>query len=161
MRDEQVTSLSRFFLILAAAAFVLNWIWEMAQMPAYTEMAGLSWLATTRRCTVATIGDVAISLAIYSMGAVAANTVLWGVRPRWNIYAFAALSGAVWAVGVEWWAIATERWSYNGRMPITPMVGIGLWPFLQLTVLVPAAIGIAARLARNRVPSAGINPPQS
>lgn len=42
------------------------------------------------------------------------------------------------------------RWSYNHRMPVEPVLETGLWPLLQLTLLVPAAIGIATWRARRR-----------
>lgn len=150
MQVHRPVSLYRFLMTVGAAAFLLNWIWEMVQMPAYTEMAGLPWSSTARRCTVATFGDVAITFAIYAMGALAAGTLSWGVRPQWNVYAAAAVFGASWAIGIEWWAIATSRWSYNSRMPIVPIAGVGLWPLLQLTTLVPLAFWIAAKVAAPR-----------
>lgn len=135
-------SLVSFYVALASAAFVLNWPWEMAQMSTYAEMVGQPWLATAPICTVATLGDVAITAAVYGIGALACAQVRWGTVPRWNVYATAALLGAGFAVAVEWWALGSGRWSYNEHMPRVPLVGVGLWPFLQLTLLVPAAFWV-------------------
>ncbi len=43
--------------------------------------------------------------------------------------------GIVVAVGIEWWALRTGRWSYNHWMPIIPLLSVGLTPALQLGIL--------------------------
>ena len=116
-------------------------------MPAYAEMADRPWPETARRCTVATLGDVFMTLAVYAVGALAAGRVRWATSIQWNTLVAAGLLGAHWAVAVEWWAIATERWTYNDVMPVVPVLGVGLWPLVQLSLLIPAAIWIAARLS--------------
>lgn len=62
---------------------------------------------------------------------------------RWKYYLVFALLGATAATAIELFAVATERWVYHERMPIIAALGVGLWPFLQLTLLVPAAVGLA------------------
>jgi hypothetical protein len=62
--------LGRFFATTVLASFVLNEIWEMAQMSAYVETVGHSWTSTLGLCTRATIGDVGIILGIYATAAV-------------------------------------------------------------------------------------------
>ena len=132
------------FLIMILASFGLNWVWEMIQMPAYREMAGRPWSDTLELCTIATLGDVLLTVLVYGVGALAAGDVRWGMPGKWNVYAAAALLGAAVASVVEWRALAAGRWSYSDRMPIMPFLEVGLWPFLQLTLLVPAAVWIAA-----------------
>lgn len=66
MPGESYHSLRWYFFILFVAAFGFNWFWEMAQMPAYAEMAGRPWLDTLLPCTRAAMGDVVITFAIYS-----------------------------------------------------------------------------------------------
>lgn len=131
------------FLIMILASFGMNWLWEMAQMPAYQEMAGKPWSETLELCTIATLGDVLLTLLIYGVGGLAAGRVQWGMPGKWNVYATGALLGAVVATAVEWRALAVGKWSYMNHMPIVPVLEVGLWPFLQLTLLVPAAIWIA------------------
>src|SRR3989442_115376 len=82
-----------FLAALCAAAFAFNWPWEMAQMPAYAEMAGRPWGETLWPCTLASLGDVAATLAIYGVGALAAGQLRWGTDGRWNVYTTAALLG--------------------------------------------------------------------
>ena len=129
--------LSRFFATTVVTSFVLNEIWEMAQMSAYIETAGHSWTSTLGLCTRAAAGDVGIILGIYAAGALAAGDLGWGVRGRWNIYVMAALLGLACAALVEHAALAAGRWSYTERMPVVSVLGAGLWPLLQMTLLPP------------------------
>lgn len=129
--------LGRFLAATLVAGFVLNEIWEMAQMPAFVETAGYSWASTLSYCTWAAVGDVGILLGIYAAGALAAGDLGWGLRGRWNNYATAAVLGLAYAVLVEHAALAAGRWSYTERMPIVSMLDAGLWPLLQMSLLPP------------------------
>jgi hypothetical protein len=119
------------------ASFVLNEIWEMAQMPAYVETSGHSWASTLGLCTRAAVGDVGIILGIYAAGAPAAGDPGWGLRGRWNIYATTAVLGLAYAALVEHAALTAGRWSYSERMPVVSVLDAGLWPLLQMTLLPP------------------------
>jgi hypothetical protein len=122
---------------MVLTGLVLNEIWEMVQMSAYVETAGYSWTSKLGFCTRAAVGDVGIILGIYSAGALAAGEPCWGLRGRWNIYATAAVLGLVAAVLVEHAALAAGRWTYTERMPVVSVLGAGLWPLLQMTLLPP------------------------
>ncbi|MEX2121531.1 MAG: hypothetical protein WD847_18220 [Pirellulales bacterium] len=135
---------------VSAVAFVLNWAWEMAQMPGYAEMAGRPWSETLWRCTMAAGGDVAVTLGVYGVGAMAAGCMRWGQRGSWNAYAAAAVMGAVAAAAIEWQALGAGKWSYNDRMPIVPLLDVGLWPLLQLSMLIPMAMLMARALVSMR-----------
>jgi hypothetical protein len=135
--------LGRFFATTVFASFVLNEIWEMAQMSAYVETAGQSWTSTLGLCTRAAVGDVGIIVGIYAVAALGAGDLGWGLRGRWNIYVMAAILGLAVAALVEHAALAAGRWSYTERMPVVSMLGAGLWPLLQMTLLPPLAVWIA------------------
>ena len=145
--------LGRFFATTVLASFVLNEIWEMAQMSTYVETAKHSWASTLSLCTSAAVGDVGIILGIYAACALAAADPGWGLRGRWNIYATTAVLGLAFAVLVEHAALAAGRWSYTERMPVVSVLGAGLWPLLQMTLLPPLtflfARWLADRSARN------------
>ncbi|MBI2806606.1 MAG: hypothetical protein HYX68_16620 [Planctomycetes bacterium] len=138
------TSLWMFLLALTLSAFGLNWLWEMFQMPAYTEMAERSWAETALPCAFAALSDVAMTLAIYGIGCLAAGNWRWGVERTWNIYLTGTLLAGLFATALEWKFLGSGRWSYNERMPIVPILGIGLWPLMQLMLLVPLSWFIAA-----------------
>jgi len=129
--------LGRFFATPVSVSFVLNEIWEMAQMSAYVETAGQSWTSTLGLCTRAAVGDVGIILGIYAAGSLAAGDLDWGLRARWNGYATAAVLGLAYAALVERAALAAGRWSYTERMPVVSVLGAGVWPLLQMTLLPP------------------------
>lgn len=93
----------------------------------------------------ATLGDVAITLLIYAIGALAARTLSWGLRAAWNVYSAVALLGAMHAFWIERAAIASGRWTYTQTMPVIPLLKVGLWPLLQLTVLTPLTFWLANR----------------
>jgi len=133
-----------FFAALTLVAFVFNWLWEMAQMGAYTEMASVPWTATLLTCTWASVGDVVFTFVIYGIGALAAGQVSWGITGRWNVLAAAATMGGVVATAIEWKAQISGRWSYTEQMPIVPMLGVGLWPFSQLVIITPTAFWTAS-----------------
>jgi hypothetical protein len=137
-----------FAAALAAVAFVLNWAWEMVQMPAYRELAGRGWSETLGPCTTAAAGDVGLTFLVYGLAALAGGKLSWGGGREWNVYAAAALLGALIAAAVEWRAAAAlARWSYTDRMPVVPVLGVGLWPLVQLAVLTPLSLRLARRLA--------------
>ncbi len=148
---DRTPSLWPFAATMFLAAFGLNWLWELVQRPAYVETAGRPWRDSL--LVACTLGDAAITLGIYGVGALAAGRLRWGLTRRWNVYLTAALLGAACAASIEWRALAFERWTYTDRMPIVPALGIRLWPFLQLTLLVPAALWIAAWWTHRRAHS--------
>ncbi|MFO0842265.1 MAG: hypothetical protein U0797_07675 [Gemmataceae bacterium] len=145
---ETAGSLWSFLAALAAAAFVLNWFWEMLQMPAYAQMAGRSWGETALPCARASLGDVVLTLAIYGLGALAAGRRTWGLSGGWNVYAAGALLGGLVATALEHVFLSAGRWSYSERMPVVPGLLVGLWPLLQLVLLVPASLAVASWWAR-------------
>ena len=135
--------LGRFFAAVLLAGFVLNEIWEMALMSFYVETAGQPWMNSLGVCTRAAAGDVGIILAIYATGALAAGDPGWGLRGRWNLYAAAAVLGLAFSALAEHAALAAGRWTYADRMPMVPLLGAGLWPLLQMTLLAPLTFWLA------------------
>ena len=53
--------------------------------------------------------------------------------------------GAACAVLFEWFALHLGLWSYGEQLIVVPFIGIGLLPFVQLTLLVPLAIWLAKK----------------
>lgn len=147
--------LGRFFATTALTSFALNEMWEMAQMPAYIETAGHSWMDTLGFCTRTAVGDVVIILGIYAACALAAGDLGWGLRGRWNIYAATCVLGLTYAALVEHAALAAGRWTYTERMPIVPWLDAGLWPLLQMTLLPPLTL-LLARWWAGRIATKGV-----
>ena len=76
------------------------------------------------------------------MIAVATRDLTWGLKSALKLYALAAVFGAVSTITIELIALKTGRWFYAKEMPKLPIFRTGLWPFLQLTTLVPFTIWI-------------------
>ncbi|CAN5410713.1 hypothetical protein BH20ACI2_BH20ACI2_05690 [soil metagenome] len=126
----------------------MNWIWETAQISFYAE-SGKSWLVKILGCTLAAVGDALLTLLAYGFGALVTRNWRWGISGGWKIYLTMALCGAVFAVIIEWIAMVSGHWSYNEGMPIMPFLQIGWLPFLQLTILLPAALRMAFACGMN------------
>lgn len=137
---EDVLSAPRahFWFGVGVISFVTNWAWEMAQMRAYATLADRPWHSTILPCSAAALADAGLTLALCGVSILLA-------RARLPLLASSALLGAVAAVVIEKVELARGSWSYTEDMPIVPIIRVGLWPFLQLTVLVPISIGLALR----------------
>src|SRR5207248_11165026 len=105
-------------------------------------MAGRSWADTAWPCTLATLGDVAITFLVCGVAALLAGRRRQGRSGALLVYVAAALLGALVASAFEWYALASGRWSYTDRMPVVPALGVGLWPLLQLTLLTPLSLAL-------------------
>ena len=127
------------------AAFALNWIWENAQAPLYTGYTGFAQHVWS--CTLATFGDVAIVALIFSAVALAWRDAVWHRHASAGHYAVAVLVGAGIAIGIEYWALATDRWTY-AEMPTIPHLRIGLLPLLQMMFVPPLVFALMGRVAR-------------
>ena len=117
-------------------------------MSAYAEMRDQPWLETVPACALAAFGDAVITIVLYSLVALAFRNRRWWVKGAWKNYATVASLGFVSAVLIEMLALTTGYWSYAESMPMVAGLNIGLWPLLQLTILVPFAIRIAALCSR-------------
>ena len=132
-----------FYMYLAGIAFALNWVWEIVQMSAYKSAEG-KMLESLIFCTLATAVDALTILAIY---AAAAFFIDW---QDWRCYLTAALLGSDFALLFEKIAFGFGWWSYNDRMPVLPVLGTGLLPFVQLTALAPLSIWLAIKASGRR-----------
>lgn len=135
---------------IAVFSFLLNFVWETQQMPFFQIAPELSCLDVIRNCTLATIGDVGISItAFWTVGAVSKSR-LWFLQPRlWQIGGF-ILAGVVITVIFE--ALATGSlniWKYTAFMPKVPFLGTGLLPLLQWVLLPPIIIWFVKRQLSN------------
>lgn len=133
----------QFLAILLLVGFVSNEIWEVAQMYAYIRASGSSSMSEFLRCSRAAVGDAVIILGICAVGALASGDPGWGMRGKWNVYGTSSVLGLIYATLMELWSVAAGRWSYSERMPLVPMLDVGLWPLLQLTVLPPLSFWLA------------------
>ncbi len=141
-------STGTLFVTLPIAAFVLNLTWEILQMFAYSGMTDAPWAKIIVLCSVASLGDVGITLIVFVTVALAAGTLSWAWNFRWHSYTAAALIATCYSTLTELWGLASGKWAYTPNMIVVPVLNVGLWPFLQLMLLVPLTIWIAALISR-------------
>ncbi len=144
MKKNMYRSELLFMARLFAVAAAVNFVWEMAQMPLYKDMPFeefSSWVF----CFRASLGDGIIVLVIWLIGYAIFHKPRWFRTPKPARILVLLLSGAAIAITVEIHAIATGRWDYSALMPLLPIVGIGLSPFIQLLILPILSMRLADR----------------
>ena len=136
----------RIVLRYAAAMLLLNFIWEVAQLPLYT----LWWTASAREAAFAifhcTAGDLLIAAISLALAIAVFGRREWPAR-RFGAVAFAAVAFGVAYTGFsEWLNIhVRQSWAYSAWMPIIPGIGIGFSPLMQWLLIPALGIGWARR----------------
>jgi hypothetical protein len=131
---------------VAMFAFLLNFVWEMWQVPFFsTTSSDPHWVGVVA-CTRATFGDAAISLVAFWCVAAFARSRSWILGSSLSQTGIFVAVGLVTTIILE--ALATgpmERWTYTPLMPTLPILGTGLLPLLQWTLLPPLTIWFVRR----------------
>ena len=117
-------------------------------MPLYP----LWWTGTPREIAVALLhctgGDVLITTAALTAALVLARFFHWRAF-GWRMVFTAIILGAAYTIQSEWLNVEIwRRWSYTAAMPVLPLFGTGLTPFLQWLIVPGLAFAIIA--ARDR-----------
>lgn len=140
-----------------AVAVALNYVWELAQSPLYEGMGDFRRMLW--HCFVASLGDGLLVLLIFGIGWAALGRRDWFVRPGARGYAVMLAAGLVIAVVVEWVAVRLlGQWSYSERMPVVPLLNVGLSAVAQMLLLPPLIFrAVAAWRGRAVAEGAGGN----
>jgi len=131
---------------VAIFSFLLNFVWEIWQVPFFVGMPSVPHWVGVAICTQATFGDVAISLVAFWCVAALARSRWWIINSsRSQAVGFVAV-GLVITVIFEALATGTlERWSYAPSMPTLPVLGTGILPLFQWVLLPPLTIWFVRR----------------
>ena len=133
----------KYLLRWALLTFLLNGLWEAAQLPLYT-----LWQDTDRRRIVAyalhsVAGDVLLATVLFLVAAALLRDFGWPVQRPWRGGLTVIAGGLVYTGFSEWYNVyQTGAWSYADSMP--RVFGIGLAPLLQWLV-VPVLTLVAFR----------------
>lgn len=138
--DWRPRSPARRAVVFLVWAFLIQWGWEAIHAAAYVETNG-PFRQRLLHCLPMGAVD-----AVWSLGLLVTARVI--VRPAGQSHRAAFLwltvvLGAMTAATLEWHALRTGRWTYNGLMPLIPGLGVGVFPVLQMAI-VPV---VAARLS--------------
>ncbi len=106
-------------------AFLLNLIWENAHSFLYRHYKGSQITEL-----------VLIRAALFDAFFITFVSIFfnWMAFFRDRLWLF-VLIGIVFALGLELFALKTSRWQYNRRMPLIPLVKVGMTPSIQLGLL--------------------------
>jgi hypothetical protein len=131
---------------IALFAFLLNFVWEMLQIPFFRGMAQMRHWDAVLICTQATLGDAGIALAAFWTVSWRSGGRDWPLRPSAAQAAGFAAVGIIVTIAFE--LLATQvwgLWSYSEEMPVIPILEVGLIPLLQWMVLPPLVIWFVHR----------------
>lgn len=136
----------KLLLWIFIAGFITNLIWENAQAPLYEGYKGFAQHFVF--CFAASIVDGVIIVVFYLIVSVIRKNRLWLFSIRMGDIIILVILGTLTAIVFEMWALSDEKWSYDQRMPV--ILGIGLMPLLQLSILSVISIYFVRILLQQR-----------
>ncbi len=110
-------------MLIALAAFLLNFAWEMLQMQLYTGMNTRN-LWDWYLCFRATLGDVVVTLLIYMVARVVFGGWNWAEQLDVAKFIWIEFIGAAIAIYFEISALKSREWSYSKLMPMLPFLNV-------------------------------------
>ncbi|OQW32789.1 MAG: hypothetical protein A4E19_05370 [Nitrospira sp. SG-bin1] len=141
--------LDQRLIVLFGLAVAVNYPWERAQSRLYVLPNGAEvgwWM-----CAAASVADGLIVLLLFQIGKLVTGQPDWYLKPGARGYAALLLSGAVVSTVIEWSTIHVGQWwAYSQRMPVVPLLNIGVVPLAQMLVLPPLIFILLAWWHRKR-----------
>ena len=132
-KAEDKVVFKRFVFTTLLLAFLLNFAWEVIQMPLYK---GASFnIEHIAFCALASVADAIMVLLIYFGFAIIYKNPLWVQNLTLPRILLLMLVGGVGAVAAEIRHVLAGNWAYDTSMPIIPVVDVGLSPVLQFMLL--------------------------
>ena len=134
---------------VAAFAFLLNYPWEILQMPLFEGAATAALSPTIVMCSLAALGDAVIMTIAYRSTALVVRSGDWVLAPRRKAVAIFLAIGLIVTLAIEFVAVRVPwGWAYAASMPRLPLFGAGLTPVLQWLLLPPIVVWIVQRQLR-------------
>jgi|SRR3989344_1107660 len=129
---------------ISIVGLALNFLWENLQAPLYAGYTG--FIQHLSICSMATLGDLTIILFMYIYSSLIFKDVLWFQNLSLKSVLSLLIIGVIVGVGIEKWALLTDRWTYGYNMPIIPLLGVGLTPVLQMIILPILTFSFSAKM---------------
>ncbi|TAL91651.1 MAG: hypothetical protein EPN69_09775 [Rhodanobacter sp.] len=129
--------------------FVINFVWEMLQMPLFSYPADSSMTQINLACIQASAGDAAMIVIAFWVVVFLQKDREWYLHPSVRSLVLFLLPGVIMTIVFE--AMATgplDRWAYTNAMPTLPGLGTGLAPLAQWLLLPPLIIFIIRHQVR-------------
>lgn len=122
-----------FILMIMGLAFVLNLIWELAQMPLY-DSSSFS-INHVLFCALGSVADALMVLLLYFGLAFIFKNPLWIFPLKRERVVIVVLTGGIGAVLSEIRHLSLGNWAYSDLMPLIPIFNVGVSPVLQFMIL--------------------------
>ena len=143
-RSLKMVEINLFFF-----AFLINFVWEMLQMPLFSYPSNASLVQINLACLQASAGDAVMTVIAFWIVAILQKGRRWIFQLSWVSLALFLLPGIVMTVVFE--VLATgplQRWTYAEAMPVLPGLGTGIAPLAQWLILPPIVAFVVNRQLR-------------
>lgn len=117
------------------ASILFHLAWETLQLPLYT-----IWVQALGKQAFAvihcTMGDAMIAALTMIIALIVCGASAWPAERSTRVYVVSLAAGIAYTIYSEWLNVSVRgSWAYSDRMPIVPLIGTGLAPLLQWTVV--------------------------
>lgn len=143
--------MKKFYLYLLLFSFLLNFVWEVSQMPLFSSMDSYGNLENISSFVLihwgTTLLDVAGILAVFSIIRFFKKNWPWtkGFNSGWAALLILLPAGQ-WIV--EYYGVhVLHAWSYAPSMPL--VFGVGILPLLQMLILPGASVLLVKKISGN------------
>ena len=127
-------------------SFLLNFFWEIQQMPFFRVSPEFGYTDIVNNCTLATFGDAGISIIAFATVAVLFKSRRWILQPNWWQIGIFISVGIIITIIFEVFATGVLNiWQYSDAMPTLPVLGTGLSPVFQWLIIPPLIIWFVRR----------------
>ena len=124
---------NKFIFTMIVLAFILNFTWELIQIPLYKNPA--YDINHTAFCALASIADVLMVLLLYFAIAIIFKNPFWVKPLKLHRIVIVVLIGGAGAALSEIRHLSLGSWAYDNSMPLIPVVNVGIAPVLQFMIL--------------------------
>ncbi len=146
-RSDDKHSYNHFVMYVLIISMLLNSVWELAHSPFYYEHQ-YDWQHISI-CLLASLADTVMVFILLFLFGLIYKDIFWIRNLSTGRVAILLLVGAIGAIIGEMWHISRGDWLYADSMPLIPIIGVGILPVLQFTIL-PLIIFIVSRKLSNR-----------
>jgi len=128
---NRITSLPEFNIYIFA--FLLNFVWEMLQMPLFAlPPADTPYWPVMTMCAAATVADGFIMLIAFWTASAFARSRYWFVAGERSHVLIFLITGLAITTAIELFATEMGVWAYSPLMPV--LFCVGMSPFLQWVI---------------------------
>jgi len=146
---KKVENIFAFEIKIAVAGYVLSALYELAHAPLFVFVdAPTVWhkIYYPLHCALGDLNPFMISYHVVAFW----NRDLFWIKKRYfwaEIVVFTAIAVTYTVLAEIIYVQVKSAWSYKEIMPMVPVLGVGLTPFIQWMVVAPAALYFIHRLA--------------